>query len=55
MTVPVDFARACGLRVGDSALWEIAGDTVTLRFFKVKVERIPALEKQGQEATVESA
>jgi hypothetical protein len=50
MTVPVDFARACGLRVGDAALWEIEGDNVTLRFFKVKVERTPALAPEQEEA-----
>jgi len=55
MTVPREFAKTYGLQVGDSALWEIDGDSVRLRFFKVKVEQIPALEAQGEEGTVDAA
>lgn len=52
MTVPSKLARAWDLRVGDSVLWEVEGDAVTLKFFKLP--RATASEQQ-QEAAVDAA
>ena len=46
-TVPSKLARAWDLRIGDAVLWEVEGDLVTLRFFKLP--RTPAV--QEEEAT----
>jgi hypothetical protein len=55
MSVPAEFVRACGLSPGDSVRWNATDDMAMLKFFKVTVNRTPALEKQGEEVAAESA
>jgi bifunctional DNA-binding transcriptional regulator/antitoxin component of YhaV-PrlF toxin-antitoxin module len=51
LSVPYKFRDALGLKPGDTVLWESEGDKVTLKFYKVKVERTPALEARESPTT----
>jgi bifunctional DNA-binding transcriptional regulator/antitoxin component of YhaV-PrlF toxin-antitoxin module len=44
-SIPYEFRNAFGLKPGDSVEWESDGDKVTLKFYKVTVERTIALLK----------
>ena len=47
LTIPAAFISECGLREGDSVLWDSTADVAMLRFIKLMTQRPAALEAQN--------